>query len=97
MKTQRPELFYLQDARQYVGNSVSWWAKDGKGYVCDIRKAHIFTRDDIERGVTDRSTDVAWPKELIDGLIQHHIDFQGLRGHKPIRQHEKKLEAATKG
>ena len=69
------QLYYMQDKRQYVGNSMYWWAKDGKGYVCDIRKAHKFTLFEAKQW-TKRETDILWPCEYIDERIQHHIDFQ---------------------
>lgn len=68
-----PGEYYLQDNRTHVGNSMLWWAKDSKGYTCDIRKAHVFRHDEIPG---DRKTDVPWPKEYIDERISHHIDHQ---------------------
>lgn len=70
------ELYYLQDKRSYVGNSMSWWAKDGKGYVCDIRKAHVYTKAEAYRQHDKRETDIPWPKAYIDARISHHIDMQ---------------------
>jgi len=69
------QLYYMQDNRQYVGNSMSWWAKDGRGYTCDIRKAHVFTIGEAKNR-SQRSSDVLWPKEYIDKRISHHIDMQ---------------------
>ena len=54
---------------------MSWWAKDHLGYVCDIRKAHIFTLEEAKK-VTHRDTDILWPKDYIDQRIQHPIDMQ---------------------
>ena len=71
----KDELYYMQDARQYVGNSMSWWAKDYHGYVCDIKKAHIFTLEEAKKASL-RNTDILWPKDYIDQRIQHHIDMQ---------------------
>lgn len=69
------QKYYMQDTRDYVGNSMLWWAKDGKGYVCDIRRAHVFTLAEA-RSWTHRETDVLWPCEYIDKRIAHHIDMQ---------------------
>jgi len=69
------QLYYMQDKRQYVGNSMLWWGKDRKGYVCDIRKAHIFTLNEARKS-SDRETDILWPKEYIDERISHHVDMQ---------------------
>ena len=70
------KLYYLQDTRDYVGNSMLWWAKDHKGYTCDIRKAHIFTEAEARGLFTSRNTDKGWPKDFIDERIAHHIDSQ---------------------
>ena len=74
-KIEPDELYYLQDNRNYVGNSVLWWAIDSKGYVCDIREAHVFKGRELSG---NRDTDIPWPKSLIDGLIKHHVDMQTL-------------------
>lgn len=72
------KLFYLQDARQIIGNTMLWWAKDHHGYTTDLAKAHVFTEDEITRegGFTDRTTDVAWPKEYIDERARLRVDVQ---------------------
>ena len=67
---------YVQDKRQYVGNSMLWWAKDCNGYTCDIRKAHVFDSEAEAHLRADRKTDVVWPKDYIDARISHHIDMQ---------------------
>lgn len=68
------KFYYLQDTRQFVGNSMLWWAKDHHGYTCDIRKAHIFDESELKQRTRD--TDVPWEKEYIDGRVSHHIDMQ---------------------
>jgi len=73
------DLYYLQDTRTHVGNSMMWWAKDSKGYVCDIRKAHVFTRKEAFEQYKARSTDRPWPKKYIDARVSHHIDMQHCR------------------
>lgn len=72
-----PKKYYIQDKRQYVGNSMLWWAIGG-GYTCDIRKADAFTIKEADKR-TSRGTDVLWPKEYIDSRISHHIDMQDCR------------------
>lgn len=77
--------FYIQDTRDYVGNSILWWANNNSGYVCDIRKAKIFTEDEAKkicrgRGRYHRTNQQdgkrMWPKEYIDQRISFHIDMQ---------------------
>jgi len=68
--------YYVQDKRQFVGNSMLWWAKDHSGYTCDIRKAHVFDQTEMENICRGRETDVPWPKDYIDAKISHHVDMQ---------------------
>jgi len=70
------KLYYVQDKRQIVGNSMLWWAKDSRGYTCDIRKAHVFSESEIKNF---RDTDIPWPKDFIDGRLQHHVDCQSVK------------------
>lgn len=69
------QRYYMQDKRQCVGNSMYWWAKNARGYTCDIRKAHVFTIFEAQQH-SGRETDILWPKEYIDERISHHIDMQ---------------------
>jgi len=67
------ELFYVQDKRQYVGNSVLWWAHEGNGYTTDISQAGQYTHKP-----TDRDTDVLWPVDMVDSVVKGHVDIQDL-------------------
>ena len=70
--------FYVQDKRSYVGNCITWWKEDNCGYVCDIRKARVFTQDEIDKMYSTKKggNKRAWPKEYIDQRVSHHIDMQ---------------------
>jgi len=74
--TSETDLYYLQDKRSYVGNSMLWWAVNGAGYTCDIRKAHVYSKDGAYAQNKVRSTDVPWRKDYIENRISHHIDMQ---------------------
>ncbi|WP_116865694.1 hypothetical protein [Pseudomonas syringae] len=67
--------FYLQDSRPhaYVGDGLSFWAKDGKGYVTDLSKAELYT---IEQATGHRDTDIPWPKEYVDARTRIGVDCQ---------------------
>lgn len=60
------ELYYIQDTRSYVGNSVMWWAVGGCGYACDLRKAWQVPYSEAQRITRNRDTDKAWPCSDID-------------------------------
>ena len=64
-------LYYVQDSRDFVGNSMLWWRPDGRGYTTDISQAGQYA----ERP-TDRDTDVLWPVEYINSIAQPHVDHQ---------------------
>ena len=68
--------YYIQDERQYVGNSMLWWAKDSNGYTTDIHKAHVYTKEEAEKKCSNRKTDIMWLKDYIDQKISCHIDGQ---------------------
>jgi hypothetical protein len=72
----RERLFYLQDSREYVGNDVLWWAKDGKGYTTDLSKAAVYSREAAQRMHVSRGSDVPWPKSYIDGKARPAVDMQ---------------------
>ncbi len=70
----------------YCGNALFWWAKNGKGYTIDIRKAHKYTKEEVMR-IIKRPQDTAWPCEYIDGLKKSQkliIDSQYLDHSKEI-------------
>lgn len=69
------KLFYLQDARQVVGNAILWWSTDWKGYTCDLRNAHVFTEEEL-RKVKPRKTDIPWPKDFVDAHQMPVLDIQ---------------------
>lgn len=43
------EEYYLQNKNAgYLGNSPTWWAKDGRGYTAYILGAHRFSKEEAE-------------------------------------------------
>lgn len=70
------ELYYLQDSRNYSGNDLLWWGKNGAGYVTDLRKAQTFTRLEALQQNTARETDIPWPKNYADAHIKYAVDSQ---------------------
>ena len=52
-----------------------WWAKDGKGYTTDLRKAHVTSEDEFKQGAP-RHTDIFWPVAYINNLARPTVDMQ---------------------
>lgn len=78
--------FYLQDSRPhaYVGDGLSFWGLGGSGYVTDLAKAQLFTRD----GALDhRETDIPWPKDYIDARARIGVDCQYVEIREALDQH----------
>ena len=73
---ERDNIYYIQDTRQFVGNSMSWWRQNGSGYTCDLREAGIFLKEEAEKICRNRDTDKMWEKSYIDLRVQHHVDMQ---------------------
>lgn len=86
--------FYIQDARQIVGNSMLFWAKDCNGYTTDLNKAHVFSQSEIDVK-TWRSTDHAWPKEYIDSKVIRMVDVQYVKQAFRSRTGTKTIDSTT--
>lgn len=70
------ELFYLQ-TRGHVGNCFLWWKKGRHGYTCDIKQAHIFTREEAFGQAKIRpDVDFPWRKSYIDAHVVLHINSE---------------------
>jgi hypothetical protein len=75
---EKPMLYYIKNG--FVGNAISWWAVDGKGYTTDITKAGKYSEDEA-RSICRRPEDTAWPVGYVDGNEKAHkmiIDGQYL-------------------
>lgn len=70
------KLFYIQDTRNTVGNSMLWWELYNRGYVCDIKQARIFSELDAHKICDDSESKRMWPVEYINKRVSHHIDMQ---------------------
>ena len=81
--------YYLQDARTFVGNSVSWWRPDGAGYTCDIDDAGVYSGTEANG---HRETDVPWPVAAVLRHAVRHVDWQRLR-----REMDTPLKEAGRG
>lgn len=67
------DKFYLQDSRSHVGDGMSFWAKEGKGYYTDLDKCELYTK---EQACRHRDTDIPWPKDYIDARSHLGVDCQ---------------------
>jgi hypothetical protein len=65
------QRYYIMN-RGPVGNCALWWAKGGKGYVCEIDKAGAYTIEEALEN-THREVDVLWPVELVDEHAVRHF------------------------
>lgn len=68
-------VYLIQDTRQYVGNSVLWWAHEGKGYTTDFAAAGRFTE---EQARTGRASDRAIPVEAAEKACEIHVRAERL-------------------
>jgi len=82
-------LYYIQDTRQYTGNSVQWWRTGGNGYTCDLKQAWRVSAEQAQSIIRCRDTDKAWPCDEIDAEAQIHFDMQRLRDMKPLEKEKK--------
>ena len=65
--------FLVHDkTRGHVGNSMVWWAKDHRGYTCDVNQAHRFTELEAIRVCEEADDLVAYPEKVIAELAVPH-------------------------
>lgn len=83
--------FYLQDKRQYVGNDLLFWAKDGNGYTTDLRKAEVYTKEEAFKQNRMRETDIPWPKKYIDAKVRPAVDHQHVDIKEALKGCDEKL------
>jgi len=74
--TEKEDLYYLQDTRSTVGNSMLFWRVRGEGYTTDVREAATYTKEQAFKQHATRATDRPWRKDYIDARIKPHIDVQ---------------------
>lgn len=68
--------YYIQDARNTVGNCALWWAVDSKGYTCDLAEAGTYKGSACR---SDRDTDVPWPVDVVRAATVTHVRTEPLR------------------
>lgn len=74
-------MFYIQDRRNYVGNSVLWWGLNSGGYVTDPKKAMKVSKEYILKHAW-RKTDIIWEATEVENNITSHVDAQYLNKKK---------------
>lgn len=84
IKGHEEEFFYVQDKRDYVGNSVLWWGINGNGYVCHLPNAHRYTKQEVLKGFPWRETDIIWAESLVLKGVRQHVDCQYLNREEAI-------------
>lgn len=81
MKNMTEQKFYLACLRDNVGSNTAFHAINGKGYVTDIRKAEVYSREQAQKAwECGRSYDFPVSKFWVDSLSTFHVDCQ----HVPV-------------
>jgi len=93
---QDEDKYYLQDSRSYVGNDMLWWGIDGCGYTSDLRKAHVYTREQAVKHNQDRYTDIPWPKSYVDSKTRPAVDMQYVKINDALKKTGIKLKKPDK-
>jgi hypothetical protein len=65
--------YYIRSTKQLVGNSCLWWRQYEAGYTCDLKQAGLYTLEFVKS--LDGSCAVAYHKDQIEHLIEHHVTF----------------------
>jgi hypothetical protein len=62
-----------------IGNSIQWCAEDNKSFVCNIRKARVFTKEEADEIEIDTcGENVGWPKDYIDRKASLHVNINDI-------------------
>jgi len=73
------EKYYLQDTRQYVGNCMLFWAKDGgSGYTCHLKDAQEYTKEEAFAQHRERKSDKPWKVSDMKKIADLMVDAQYL-------------------
>ncbi len=74
----KERMYYLCDSRTIVGNCLQFWGLNGKGYTYNLDKAQVYSETEAMDMHKQRTTDMPYPKDVVDSLAQRHIDHQFL-------------------
>jgi hypothetical protein len=71
------DRFYLSCLRDNVGGNVAWHSCNGAGYVTDIAKAQVYSREEAQAAWNSlRSFDVPISAEHVERLLVAKVDCQ---------------------
>lgn len=71
----KTKMYYIQDARSYVGNAMLFWAKNSAGYTCELSRAHKYSYLEIVNS-SWRETDIIWESKHIEAGVKTIVDMQ---------------------
>ena len=71
--------FYLRDTRSDVGSTCMFWAKDGRGYASDLRKAEVFSHEEAQKYADRQDHFVPLSKAAVDAVATIRVDMQLLK------------------
>lgn len=74
----KEELYYIQDSRSYVGNSMLFWRDGGSGYTTNLEEAGLYSKQHAFSQHRCRSSDLPWPESYIRARAKSHVDMQSI-------------------
>lgn len=95
--------YYIEDARQVVGNCVLWWGKNRSGYTCTLDDAGLYTGPETAAiiGLRSERTDHAWPEAFILERVVRHVRVEPLNHARaePVRRptRARRMPVASRG
>ena len=70
------EKYYIHSG-DYVGNSMLWWALEGKGYTTDLDKAEKYSMDDA-KDICKDGKNTAYLVDYINRRVSKSVDMQNI-------------------
>jgi len=74
----RERMYYLCDTRGVTGNCLMFWRKGGAGYTYNLDDCEVYPESVAMRMHNERTSDMPYPKDVIDLLAERHVDHQDL-------------------
>jgi hypothetical protein len=72
------EMYYIVDNRGTVGNSLSFWGPNRRGYTCKLEKAGLYSKEEAFSIHKNRETDLPFPQSLIKSVCTRQVDHQDM-------------------
>jgi hypothetical protein len=83
-------MYVIQDTRHFVGDSVVWWRKNGKGYTTNLDEAGEYEEEEALSIGRSRETDKPIPLHIAVKCVQRLATVDAFRLREALKEEEKR-------